>query len=351
VTQNVSTPAQAVREGEIIAGKYRVERVLGVGGMGVVAVHRAGLAAVTIAVVLISTSARADEPGGVGQLPTPRELLGLGDSPYVFDVSGGVPKLTSGNIHFVGNGTIGYQTGHFGVVGEGGLAYFDLGSPQTFTTENTHAHGTLQGWYVTGSPASTMRLELRLNGGIDYYDATTISAPVANTLQQFNDFDALVIRGTANVGFRYHLQDRLYLAVRGGGGAQYSTYDTTAVGAGGVQFNSPDTFSERGEAHADFRWRFWPEYLALRGVTEAALFYLTSDALTFSAPTGGKATTTVSASNAFQAEMSGRLFIDLDIARVLGFVPAVWAGFDYVDEQMGTAAVPSGGIGIFRPGG
>jgi hypothetical protein len=86
-------------------------------------------------------------------------------------------------------------------------------------------------------------------------------------------------------------------------------------------------------------------------VTEAALFYLTSDALTFSAPTGGKATTTVSASNAFQAEMSGRLFIDLDIARVLGFVPAVWAGFDYVDEQMGTAAVPSGGIGIFRPGG
>jgi D-arabinose 1-dehydrogenase-like Zn-dependent alcohol dehydrogenase len=60
VTQNVSTPAQAVREGEIIAGKYRVERVLGVGGMGVVAVHRAGLAAVTIAVVLISTSARAD---------------------------------------------------------------------------------------------------------------------------------------------------------------------------------------------------------------------------------------------------------------------------------------------------
>ena len=36
MTQNVSTPAQAVREGEVIAGKYRVERVLGVGGMGVV---------------------------------------------------------------------------------------------------------------------------------------------------------------------------------------------------------------------------------------------------------------------------------------------------------------------------
>jgi serine/threonine-protein kinase len=36
VTQSISTAAQAVREGEIIAGKYRVERVLGVGGMGVV---------------------------------------------------------------------------------------------------------------------------------------------------------------------------------------------------------------------------------------------------------------------------------------------------------------------------
>ena len=284
------------------------------------------------------------------QPPTARSLLGLGDSPFVFDVSGGIPKLTTNDIRFVGNATIGWQSGRFGVVGEGGLAYFDLGS-NGFSSDNTHAHGTLQGWYLTGSPASTMRLELRINGGIDYYDATTISAPVTNTLQQFNDFDALVIRGTANVGFRYRAQDRFYLAVRGGGGAQYSTYDTTAVGASGIQFTSPDTYSERGEAHADFRWRFWASYLALRGVAEGAIFYLTSDSLVFSAPTGGKATTTVSASNAFQAEMSGRLFLDVDVARVLGFVPAAWVGFDYVNEQTGTATVPSAGIGIFRPGG
>ena len=36
VTQDGSTSAAGVREGDILAGKYRVERVLGIGGMGVV---------------------------------------------------------------------------------------------------------------------------------------------------------------------------------------------------------------------------------------------------------------------------------------------------------------------------
>ena len=140
-------------------------------------------------------------------------------------------------------------------MGEGGLAYFDVGSSSTLSTDNTHAHGTLQGWYVTGRPRSATRLELRINGGVDYYDATTISAPAANTLQQFNDFDALVIRATANVGVRVRVEDAFYLRLRGGGGGQYATYDTTSVGSGGVFFNSPDTMSERGEAHLDFRFR------------------------------------------------------------------------------------------------
>src|SRR5271167_4918128 len=36
VTQGGSNSAAGVREGDVLAGKYRVERVLGVGGMGVV---------------------------------------------------------------------------------------------------------------------------------------------------------------------------------------------------------------------------------------------------------------------------------------------------------------------------
>jgi serine/threonine-protein kinase len=44
VTQSGIGSAQVVREGEILAGKYQVERVLGVGGMGVVvAAHHIGL--------------------------------------------------------------------------------------------------------------------------------------------------------------------------------------------------------------------------------------------------------------------------------------------------------------------
>jgi len=303
-------------------------------------------ALVAASLLLHAGAARADE----GAASADRPADAPPESPYVIDLSGGVPKLTTNDLRFVGDATLGYQTGRFGVVGEGGLAYFDLGSGG-YSTDNTHAHGTLQGWYLTGTPASSWRLELRLRGGLDYYDATTISAPVTNQLQQFNDFDALVIRATASVGFRYHAADRFSLAVRGGGGGQYGTYDTTSVGANGILFNSPDTISERFEAHADLRWRFVPRYLAVRAVSDAAFFHLTSDALTFSAPTGGKATTTLTASTAFQAEVTGRLFLDLDVARVLGFVPALWAGFDYVNEQTGTAAVPSGGIGIFRTGG
>jgi serine/threonine protein kinase len=36
VVQGDSNSAAGVREGDILAGKYRVERVLGIGGMGVV---------------------------------------------------------------------------------------------------------------------------------------------------------------------------------------------------------------------------------------------------------------------------------------------------------------------------
>jgi hypothetical protein len=37
------------------------------------------------------------------------------------------------------------------------------------------------------------------------------------------------------------------------------------------------------------------------------------------------------------------------IARIFGFVPAVWVGLDYGHEPAGMAPVPSTGIRIFSP--
>lgn len=285
--------------------------------------------------------------------PTLRTLLGLGPSPWVFELNGGVPKLDSGDFKIVGDTTLGYDGGKaFGVIVRGGVRYYDFVSP-VLSTDNLDAQGWLESWLVTGDERSTFRFEGRLAGGSEYVDTTTLSKPAGLGRTNFGDYDSLLIRASLLFGFRIRPSERFGLRILGGGGFQYETFDSTSVDQNGVKFKSPDTTSGQGSGRIDARWRIVPSIVSARAHAEAQYFTITREELSFSANTTGASQTGISLTTQIQLFVNSRVFVDADIASFGGFVPAVFAGADYTYLQAPqgerSTTVPVFGVGIVRP--
>jgi len=272
--------------------------------------------------------------------------------PLVFEANGGVPRLRGDELRIVGDLTLGWKTTAIGLIGRGYISYFDYASVAG-ATDNTHTGGSIEAWYRSGNDASTVRLELRLAGGIDYYDATFVPSGAPAVSGYFHDEDSLLARGTLLAGLVVQPNARFFLELLVGGGAQYESYGYLASDPKDPNVLSDTTaVTGRGNGRLLLRWSFWPSILSFRARADGSLFRLTRDVFTVAQmnrpPSAGVTSTELT-----QGETTSRAFLDLDFAKLLGFVPAAWGGVDYVQVSSvagdTTVTVPAFGIGIVRP--
>jgi len=272
--------------------------------------------------------------------------------PLVLEANAGVPRLRSDDLRFTGDLTLGWKTKAIGVIGRGYLSYYDYTTP-TGATDNMRTGGSLEAWYRSGDDSSKVRFEARLTGGVDYYDATYNPSGPAATSGHFHDEDSLLARGTLLVGVYLQPSAKFMLDLLVGGGGQYESYGYLKTDPADPNVLSDTTaVSGRGNGRLLMRWSFWPSILALRIRAEGSFFRLTRDVFTV-AQIGRPLSAGTTSTEVTQVETSSRAFLDLDFAKLLGFVPAAWGGIDYfqISSDAGdtTISVPILGVGIVRP--
>jgi hypothetical protein len=282
--------------------------------------------------------------------PSLRALLGLQPTPWVFELNGGLPNVDFTQDKVVADVSVGYASATLGLVGRGWIDTYDLNTSQTHS-DYTHTGGSLEGWWLSGNAQSPLRLELRFSGEFDYYDTTTY--PLQDSLSQFYDFDSRMGRGTLFVGLRYGSPvDRISAQLLLGGGGQYEDPDTTRFTSGNTfSLNSDDNFSAQASGRLLVRAHIVPQLLGARLKLESTYFNITREELS-AVSTMGQLSTTSTVNQDQQLEFHGRLFLDADVASFAGFVPAVFAGLDYLGIQGNTTtisqAIPLVGIGFVR---
>lgn len=329
------------------------------------------LDALEAAVVSAATNASTDGPATIDGRAFVRETLkehcldeegrfsvtcAVGKpEPLVLEANGGVPRLESDDLRFVGDLTLGWKTESFGVVGRGALSYFDYASA-TGATDTTRALGALEAWWRSGDDVTALRFELRATAGVDWYDSTYLPTGPTTTSGYFHDEDSLLARGALLVGLVVQPSARFFLEVLGGGGAQYESYGYLATDPRDPNVLSDTTaVSGRANARLFLRWSFWPSVLGLRVRADGSTFQLTRDVFTV-AQIGRPLAAGTTSTEVRQLETTSRVFLDLDFAKLLGFVPSAWAGVDLYRissscRDCGDTAVtvPVLGLGIVRP--
>lgn len=283
--------------------------------------------------------------------PSLRSLVGLGPTPWVFELNGGLPQIDFSKMLYVGDATVGYATEKLGVVGRGWVDNFAFNDPQTHS-DYLHAGGALEAHWLSGEGTSRVRFETRLAGIFDYYDTTTY--PLHDALNNFYDFDSYIARGTLFAGIRYgRPTDRVSLQVLVGGGVNYEAPDTFRwTGSKQLTLTSESSLTGQGSARVRLQVRIVPRILGARVRAESVYFNLTREQLIASQTGVGPVTTSSTVERQQQLEVHARAFLDADVAEIAGFVPAVWGGLDYIGAQGSATTLsevfPLVGVGIVR---
>lgn len=274
------------------------------------------------------------------------ELLGLPPSPWLVEMNAGIPKLDGGDVRVAGDAKLGYESRDLSVVAWTAVRYFDLTS-RIGTSDSVDASGAVEGSFLSGDERSRVRAQVGLSAGAAYVDTTTLTRGVAAGPTRFGDYDSFLARAAATVALRARV-DRTTLVLSASLGGQYETYDSTSVDARGVAFESPDTVTVQARGRLDMRHRVVSEIVSVRARAEVASFALTRESLVLE--NGGGATLTSSMTR--QLLLVGQVFVDLDVLRFAGFVPAAFGRVDHVSFSGGGAdaatTVPVLGVGLIH---
>jgi hypothetical protein len=277
--------------------------------------------------------------------PVPATDEGPAAGSIVLEANAGVPKLKSNDFRLLGDATLGYSSEKLGAIAHGSFGYYDFESG-TAISDTTRVEGSAEGWFVSGAQRDALRFEVRAAGGFARYDTTYAGTVSATALQdQTSDMG----RGSLLIGGRAHGRSTALLVLLGGG-IQIEDYSTVAV-TNTVSLEDTTTTTFRGEARVEGRWTVAPGAFSLRGRFHVTRFgiHRASEAI----QVGGAVTTSSAVIDKTQLELSSRLFGEIDAARFLGIVPAVFAGLDLVQVTGGgestSVTVPMGGIGLIKP--
>jgi hypothetical protein len=278
-----------------------------------------------------------------------RAVLGLGpwSDHWVVGLNLGVPRLDFDNLKVAGDAKLGYNGQRFGVVAKGYLSYYDLTS-DVLLTDNFLAGGSADVW-LTFNPEAQLKWELRGDLGLSVYD--TSSFPIGQAEGDVvSDENSFMLRGSALLGMRAEFP-KAALGLWLGGGSENEQYDELTVD------QALDThIKDHTDWHLMLTGRLRAQFPIVSNILVGRVrgdflrHSITRDSL--SLDIGDRLSTSSVASASVQLEVGGRAYVDLEIAKFFGFVPAVEGGVDYFSlaDSAGevTTTVPIVGIGIRR---
>jgi hypothetical protein len=264
----------------------------------------------------------------------------------LFDLNGDVPSLKSGAFKVVGDALLGYNGRRWGIAVQGAVAEYDF-STATNIAETTALDGGLESWLgLDLDRANRAKLELRLFAKVAGYDTNHGSASGT-----FSDETSVMGRAGLLASLRYSAGERFAGGLWLGGGAQLESYDAVGVGNQVTGINDTESFGLLLNARARVELAIVPRWLVSRLRVDAQRYSLTRSSLNLVA---GNQTVMAASStlDAAQAEVRARLFLDAEVARFAGFVPALNVGFDSAffssTTESHSAFVPVFGAGLRR---
>lgn len=272
---------------------------------------------------------------------------------FAFDINVAPPvnKNAHGESELSLNGdlTVGYNGDVLGFVAHADSSYYQIEQARNSALTERYA-GSLDLWALVAL-SDVVRLEPRISAGALYYG--TLADDATTSVDRQTNQDSIFGRGVASIGVRVQPGSRFAGALSVGAGGQYEDYYRvlqTSLGDQATTFNSATTVRFEGRLRAQVS--LIPRILSLRVRADLNHFDMrrADQAVTYSL---GKVTAAEQGvTEISQTEIFARGFLDADIARFFGFVPAIHAGANvFIISSNGASAndtVPVFGIGIRR---
>jgi hypothetical protein len=310
-------------------------------------VSRAQLRAEVIdaaSVVLRFTRARSQEEA---ERIVRGQLLGLGpwSEKVLFAASFGVPQLDSGTFNVVGEGTLGYNDVAWGIVGQGGASVYDF-SDATSDETTAKFFGGGDAWYSLAL-SETTRADFRGTGEAVVFDTDSTLVDDTGAFVFTGTEESLLIRGGALIGLR-HQAPNLGVGGWAGGGFQLNSFGNFAATADEEVSSDDDSVGGYGHLRMRLQWGFLPDALALRVSLDGKYYQMAR--IASQADASGVVDTE---SSSQQLEAIGRVFLDLEAARLFDFVPGAGVGLDHYqlavnEEGTKVTTVPVYMLGVRR---
>ncbi|HEX2873258.1 MAG TPA: hypothetical protein VHP33_18495 [Polyangiaceae bacterium] len=343
--QSVTAPVAAVNVTSALARGEVVEALSQASG----AVLGVNAGAVNDALVLGMRVVRARTEDEAKEILA-KIALGVGPwaDRWIVGINVGVPRLDFDDFKIAGDAKLGYNGERFGVVAKGYLSAYDFSS--NVLLADTFLGGGSADFWVTVNPTSQFKWELRGDVGANVYDTESIPFGT-NAGNLFSDETSLMFRGSALLGLRAEWP-RAALGLWLGGGAENEQYNAITFDG-----NETTNIDDHTDWHALLTGRVRAQFPIVRQVLVGRVrgdllrHSITRDSVALAVGSRG-ASSTLQATSSVQLEASGRAYIDLELAKFFGFVPAVEGGIDYfsLSDASGqvSTSVPVLGVGIRR---
>jgi hypothetical protein len=196
-----------------------------------------------------------------------------------------------------------------------------------------------------------VRLEPRFSGGVVYYG--TLADDTTTTVALQTNQDSIFGRAVGSLGARVQPGSRVALYASLGAGGQYEDYYRvvqTSLGEQGTVFDAATTV--RFEARVRAQVAVVPRILSFRARADLNAFDMRRSDQAVTSSLGKVTQAEQGVTEIAQVEIFARGFIDADVARFFGFVPAVHGGANVFMLSSGGAStstiVPVLGVGIRR---
>lgn len=239
------------------------------------------------------------------------------------DINIGTVSLSDRGYAFAGDLLLGYQTSDFGVDLRGAVYEYDLSKDRRII-QISQRELQLEGWLNLGR--EELSFEIRGEGKVAFFDSTRISAVPGESL--LFDETSYMGRGLGLFGVRAQPSPYFAGGLWLGGGFQYEDYSPLQT-----QSTTTVTFSDDTntalilEARLRAQWAFWPQTLVARVRADAVRYEMARQSQA-TLVSGGSVQSSESSESAVTLEAHVRGYVDLELARLFGFVPGVYGGFD-----------------------